>query len=70
MADTLATQIIRIRDNPLLNPVGGIKGRKSIDYMVGEHGPFTVTLDDDGFTAVKAKAAVEAAAKEIRATLA
>ena len=69
MVDTLAIKIVRVRDTPTLSPVGGVQRQKSVDYMVGEHGPFTVTLDDDGFTAQKARAAVDAAAKEIKATL-
>lgn len=65
----LTAKIVRVRQASLLNPLGQPTARKAIDFMVGEHGPFTVYLLDDVFTAAAAKAAVDAAAKEIIATL-
>jgi hypothetical protein len=69
MPDDLKTKIVRVTDAPLLNPLGGITPRYRITYMLGEHGPYSIELPAAGFTAEKAKAAVEEAAAPIRALL-
>lgn len=70
MTEPLKAQIIRVRDAPQLSAVGTVTQIRAVDYTVGQHGPFTVMIPLEEFTAEKAKAAVDAAAKEIIASLA
>ena len=69
MDDNFTTKVIRIVEDPLLNPIGGITRRYRITYMLGAHGPYSITMDVAGFTADAAKAAIEAAAAPLRALL-
>lgn len=69
MPDDLQTHIVQVREDPLLNRVGGVTARYRISYLIGEHGPYTITMPVEGFTADKAKAEIEKAAAPIRALL-
>lgn len=69
MADQPVVKIVRVRDAPQLSAVGGLTQFRAVDYMVGPHGPFTVTVPLAEFTAVKVKQLVDAEAREIVASL-
>ena len=66
MADQITPKVLRVRASPLLNSTGTVTARTSVDYMIGEHGPFTLTLTDVEFSADKVKAAMEQRAAELR----
>lgn len=66
MADQITPKVLRVSANPLLNPTGTVTARTTVTYMVGDHGPFTLTLVDTEFSADKVKAAMEQRAVELR----
>jgi len=66
MADQLTPKVLRVRANPQLNPNGTVTARTTVDYMIGDHGPFSLTLTDAEFTAEKVKAAMDQRAAELR----
>ena len=69
MANNLTTTVVRIVEDALLSAIGGVTRRYRITYMLGSHGPYSITMDVAEFTADKAKAAIEAAAAPLRALL-
>jgi len=62
----LETKVLRIRPTPLLTPLGEVERRTTVEYMVGEHGPFSFTLPDAEFTAARVKTEMDKKAAEIR----
>jgi len=66
MVDELKAQVIRVYENPLLLPTGGIERRMRVDYMVGTHGPFAVTLPTSDFSAARAQQEIDKTVAEIR----
>lgn len=69
MAVDLKPQVIRVSPSPLLTRTGGVTQRTSVEYMVGEHGPFTILLPDSEFSAAKVKELMEKKAVELRALM-
>lgn len=69
MTNTLETRIVRITQDPLLTALGGVTQRWRLTFMLGAHGPYSVTVDAAGFTAEKGRQAVEKVAVELRALL-
>lgn len=69
MPEQFPTKIIRVRDAPQLNLMGGVDSFKAVDFTVDGRNIHTVVLPAAGFTAEKARAAVEAQASEIRKLL-
>ena len=69
MAEHLTTKIVRIVEDALLSAIGGVTRRYRITYMLGAHGPYSITMDVAGFTAEAARAQIEAAAAPLRALL-
>jgi len=67
MPEQLTVKVTRVFASPLVTPTGGIEARTSIEYMVGPHGPFLVTLPDTEFSAARARQEMENKAREIRA---
>jgi len=66
MADELKAQIVHVYENPLLLPTGGIERRIRVDYTVGTHGPFSISLLAADFTAVAVQQEMDKTVAEIR----
>lgn len=66
MAEELKAQIVRVVENPLLLPTGGIERRIRVDYTVGSHGPFSLTLTAAEFSAARVKQDMDKMVAEIR----
>jgi len=66
MVEELKAQIVRVYENPLLLPTGGLERRIRVDYTVGTHGPFSLILPAAQFTAAAAKVEMEKTVAEIR----
>ena len=62
----LKAQVTRVLDAPVLLPTGGIERRIRVDYTVGPHGPFSLTMPAAQFTAAAVKTEMEKVAAEIR----
>lgn len=62
----LAPKVTRVRASPQLLPDGAVQSRMLVEYMVGTHGPFTLTLLAAEFTAARAQQEMEKVAAEIR----
>jgi len=69
MVEQLVTKIMRVRDAPQLNMLGGVDAFKAIDFTVDGHDMHTVVISTAEFTAEKARAKVEEQASIIRALL-
>ncbi len=69
MANNLMTQILRVRDAPKLNVLGGVDRFKAVDFSVDGKNIHTVEIPEAEFTAEKVKAKVEEQAKVIRQLL-
>ena len=69
MAEQFPTKILRVRDAPQLNMLGGVDRFKAIDFTVDSRNIHTVTMPEADFTAEKARAKVEEQAKVIRQLL-
>lgn len=69
MAEQFPTKILRVRDAPVLNLMGGVDRFKSVDFTVDGRNVHTVTIPEAEFTAEKARAKVEEQANIIRALL-
>ena len=69
MANELKTKILRVRDAPRLNLLGGVDRFKAVDFTVDGQNIHTIEIPDAEFTAEKARAKVEEKAREIRALL-
>jgi len=66
MPEELKAQVTRVFESPLLLPTGGVEQRIRVDYMVGTHGPFSITLPAAEFSAARVKTEMEKTAGEIR----
>lgn len=69
MAEQFPTKILRVRDAPRLNVMGGVERFKAVDFTVDGRNVHTVDIPEAEFTAEKARAKVEEQAKIIRALL-
>ncbi len=69
MADNLTTKILRVRDAPRLNVLGGVDRFKAVDFSVDGRNIHTVEIPESEFTAEKVRAKVEEQAKVIRQLL-
>ena len=69
MAEQFPTKILRVRDAPQLNLLGGVDSFKAVDFTVDGQNIHTVTIPTADFTAEEARAKVEEQAKVIRALL-
>jgi hypothetical protein len=69
MAEQYPTKILRVRDASALNLLGGVTAQKAIDFTLDGKTVHTVIVPAEGFTAEKARAAVEVQAAEIRKLL-
>ena len=69
MAEDLSTKIVDVVPTSLTVPGKGFVAGMAITFNVGAHGPYTVTVPEEGYTAAAVKAAVERRAAEIRMTL-
>ena len=69
MAEQLVTKIVRVRDAPQLNMLGGVDSFKAVDFTVDGRDIHTVVIPTAEFTAEKARAKVEEQANIIRALL-
>lgn len=65
MADEYKLKIVRVRDTPLLNPMGGIIRQKSVDWTVDGVNMHTTVVPSDGFTAAGALALIQPQANEV-----
>jgi hypothetical protein len=65
MAGTYKLQILRVRDAPELNVLGGVTSYKAVDWTVDGRNVHTTRILTAEFTQAKARAAVEAEAKPI-----
>lgn len=65
MTDQYKLQIVRVRDNPTLNPFGGITRQKSVDWTVDGVNMHTTAVPSDGFTAAAALALIQPQANEV-----
>ena len=66
MVEELKAQIVRVLENPVLLPTGGVERNIRVDYTVGTHGPFSLTLPAAEFSAVRVKAEMDKMVAEIR----
>jgi hypothetical protein len=66
MADELAAKVVRIFADPNLLPTGQVEARTTVEYMVGDHGPFRLRLADAEFSAERVRVEMEKKATEIR----
>ena len=62
----MLVRIIKIRERPRIDATGELIYYKEIDYMVGDHGPFSVDMRKDEYTPEAARAKVEAEAAGIK----
>ena len=69
MAEPFPTKILRVRDAPQLNMLGGVDAFKAIDFTVDGRNIHTVVIPAAEFTAEKARAKIEEQANIIRALL-
>lgn len=61
------TKILRITEIPRLDQTSlSFKTDRMVQFMVGDHGPFQLTIPGDQFTAARAEQLVEEQAAEIR----
>lgn len=66
MDTTLKAQVTRVLQAPVLLPTGIVDNRVRVDYTVGTHGPFTLSLPAAEFTAARVNTEMEKMAVEIR----
>ncbi len=66
MANDLSPKVTRVRQGIILNPDGSATQQVTVDYTIGQHGPFQVTMPKSDFTADKAKAEMQKMANELR----
>jgi hypothetical protein len=69
MADALQATIQRVTQNSTVDPLGRVVNTVQVQYAVGDHGPFFVTLPANGFSAAAAMAAIQPTVAEINALL-
>lgn len=62
----LTPKVTKVRASPVLLPDGTVQARMLVEYMVGAHGPFTLTLLAAEFTAARVQQEMEKVAAEIR----
>jgi hypothetical protein len=67
MADPLKATIQRVTQDTTVSATGAVVYLMRVQFMVGDHGPFQITLPADGFTADAARAGMQATADQINA---
>lgn len=66
MTEELKAQIVRVFENPVLLPTGGVERNIRVDYTVGTHGPFSFALPAAEFTAVRVQQEMDKTVAELR----
>jgi hypothetical protein len=69
MGAPLIPTVQRVVQDTAIDATGQIKPLMRVQFMVGEHGPFTVSFPQSEFTADKARAAMQAQADQINSLL-
>lgn len=63
----LTPTVQRVTQDTTVTAAGQVQYLMRVQFMVGDHGPFAVTLPAEQFTADKARALMQATAAEINA---
>jgi hypothetical protein len=66
MSVDVKAQVVRVLQAPVLLPTGQLDQQVRVDYTVGAHGPFSLTLKAAEFTAQRVQQEMEKVAAEIR----
>jgi hypothetical protein len=67
MTEELKAQVTKVLDAPVLLPTGVIERKIRVDYMVGVHGPFSITVPAEQFTAAAVKQEMDKTVAQLRA---
>jgi len=66
MASDLTPKVTGVAEVVTLTPQGTVLPQVRVTFTVGAHGPFTVTLPRDGFTAAAVRTEMEKLAGPLR----
>jgi hypothetical protein len=67
MPGTHTASVQKVTENSIVSPAGEVQRNVQVQYSVGPHGPFFITMPAASFTAAAAKTAMQSRVDEINA---